>query len=174
MQDLLSFIESGYEVTQEVPIYVDRNALLEYKRLETEISRTADKDTLTLLEAQQDEAKANILASKITVTMQLPSPEKRQEVANIAMSDFGLTGDEPYEPRDEFLEELTTRNIHSAVTGIVGPNGPEDYSELDSFRAFRAALKRVPANWNSLVDCYNEMTASEVLSDMEFRSADLS
>lgn len=172
MQDLLSFIESGYEVSQDVPIYVDRNALLEFKRLETEISKTADQASLDVLVAQQEEAKAKVLASKITVTMQLPSPEKRQEIANVAMSEFGLTGDENYEPRDEFLEELTTRNIHSAIVSITGPNGPEEDLSLEAVRAFRASLVRVPANWNALVDCYNEMTASEVIADMEFRSAD--
>ena len=172
MQDLLSFIESGYEVSQDVPIYVDRNALLEFKRLETEISKTADQAALDVLVAQQEEAKAKVLASKITVTMQLPSPEKRQEITNVAMSEFGLTGDENYEPRDEFLEELTTRNIHSAIVSITGPNGSEEDLSLEAVRAFRASLVRVPANWNALVDCYNEMTASEVIADMEFRSAD--
>lgn len=172
MQDLLSFIESGYEVSQDVPIYVDRNALLEFKRLETEISKTADQATLDVLVAQQEEAKAKVVASRIVVTMQLPSPEKRQEIANVAMSEFGLTGDENYEPRDEFLEELTTRNIHSAIVSITGPNGAEDDLSLEAIRAFRASLVRVPANWNALVDCYNEMTASEVIADMEFRSAD--
>lgn len=174
MQDLLSFIESGYEVTQEVPIFVDRQSLLEYKRLETEISKTADQATLDLLVAQQDEAKAKITASRITVTLQLPTPEKRQEIANIAMSDFGLTGDEPYEPRDEFMEEVTTRNLHSAVVSIAGDGSAETDLSLDAFRAFRASLIRVPANWNSLVDCYNEMVASEVIADLEFRSADFS
>lgn len=172
MQDLLSFIESGYEVSQDVPIYVDRNALLEFKRLETEISKTADQVTLDVLVAQQEEAKAKVVASRIVVTMQLPSPEKRQEIANVAMSEFGLTGDENYEPRDEFLEELTTRNIHSAIVSITGPNGTEEDLSLEAIRAFRASLVRVPANWNALVDCYNEMTASEVIADMEFRSAD--
>ena len=172
MQDLLSFIESGYEVSQDVLIYVDRNALLEFKRLETEITKTADQATLDVLVAQQEEAKAKVLASKITVTMQLPSPEKRQEITNVAMSEFGLTGDENYEPRDEFLEALTTRNIHSAIVSITGPNGSEEDLSLEAVRAFRASLVRVPANWNALVDCYNEMTASEVIADMEFRSAD--
>lgn len=174
MQDLLSFIESGYEVTQEVPLYVDRNALLEYKRLESEISKTADKATLEHLQALQDEAKDKVVASRIVVALRLPTVEKREEIAKVAMAEFGLTGEETYEPREEFLEELTTRNIHSAVVSITGPNGTEEDIELDALRAFRASLVRVPANWNALVDCYNEMTATEVISEMEFRSADFS
>lgn len=174
MQDLLSFIESGYEVTQEVPIYVDRKSLLEYKRLETEISNTVDNSTLEFLQEQQDELKTKITNSRIVVSMKLPSIETRKEIADIAMSEFGLTGEELYEPRDEFLEELTTRNIHSAVVSITGPNGTEEDVSLEAFRAFRDGLARVPANWNSLVDCFNEMTASEVMADLEFRSPDFS
>lgn len=172
MQDLLSFIESGYEVSQEVPIYVDRKSLLEYKRLETEISNTADADTLDLLQSQQDAAKARVVESRIIVQMKLPSVEERQEITQVTMSEFGLTGEETYQPRDEFLEEVTTRNIHASIVSITGPNGPEEDLSLGAIRAFRASLVRVPANWNALVDCFNDMVASEVMADLEFKSAD--
>ena len=174
MQDLLSYIQSGHEVTREVPIFVNRQALVEDNRLETAISRTADKEKLTELQALQDDIREQILESQVTVYITLPDKDKRLDLTKAVMAEFKLTGEEDYAPNVEFYEEITTRNIHLAVTKIDSPQGTEENIDIDAFRAFQKAMENIPANWNSIVEAFNELVSTEVIADMEYRSADFS
>lgn len=174
MKDLLNFITDNLVIEDSIDIYADRQSLLDFRRIEGEISRTADKDTLEVLQRQQDDLKDKLMASKVTVRLRLPNQDTRKEIVLTCMSDFGLTGEEDYEPNTEFAVEQTIRLVHASVVEIEGPTGTEKDIELPAFRAFKEAIASVPSNWDRLVESYNEMMQTELISELEFKSADLS
>lgn len=169
MIELLAYITSGADVSYTEKLYIDRASLAEYRRLEEKINNELDVLVIAELESQKHELAQKIDDECIKVNMHLPSPEARTGILAILDSEQEWDYNSP-----EYNMEATLRLITEAIQSIEH-NGTEEVSPtVEDVRAFRDALKAVPANWRKLVDRFDKMIAEETLTDSEMTSPDFS
>lgn len=175
MQDLLKYLTTGLEVSRSVDVFANRQALLEYGKLETQIANTIAQDKLRELVAVQEDLKKEILGSKITVNLTLSPQETRDRIRSEVMSEFHVTPETQESGlNNEFVAELSLRMIHSSLTSIDRADSSETDVSLEDFRAFMDLMRQVPANWSSIIDAFAELVNSEFISNAEHQSVDFS
>lgn len=175
MQDLLKYLTTGLEVSRSVDVFANRQALLEYGKLETQIANTIAQDKLLELVSIQEGLKKEILESKITVNLTLASQETRERVRAEVMSEFHITPEtEEGSLSNEFARELSLRMIHSSLVSIDRSGSVDKDISLEDFRAFMDLMQQVPANWSSIIDAFSELVNSEFISNAEHQSVDFS
>lgn len=173
MNDLLAFLTNSSEVSEEVIVYTDKAALLNYRKVEREINTCRDSEQLKKLEELKSELREKIVENSVRVHLTLPSPETRKDLSGIVMSEYRLDTVDDIARNETFLEDLTTRLICASTERIEYPDGVEEGPfEIEDFRAFKSAIASVPDNWNRVVETYNLMTSTELLNRAEFESPD--
>lgn len=168
MLNLLNYIANGNDITETVYLYVDKDALIRFKRIEAEIADTINSDRIHELELEQAELRQRIKDGAVKVEMRLPDHAHR--VATLARAEATLELDVE---SPEFIIEATVWMLAEAIVSIATPDSVDEAPFTpDDIRAFRDQLAPVPANWRKLVDKYDEMVNEDLLLNSQNTSPD--
>ena len=169
MQDLLSYIQSGADITDSVSLYTDRTLLKEYLQLENKINSEKDSLKVSELESEKSALREKIQESAVVIDMKLPPSDTRFKQRDDLLEKWG----EGVEDTEEFQNELMNIWVGSAITKISSPvevrEGPLSRDEMATLRE---SLSSVPKNWLTVLNAFNQMVYEELMADMEFSSPD--